>query len=57
MGRPVGEFIDSHLAATKWDHYAECGYSVQGECVDELQNFSAESKQGPPVFRRLGLST
>ncbi|KAG9195671.1 aldehyde dehydrogenase (NAD+) [Alternaria panax] len=30
MGRPVGEFIDAHASAAKWDRHAEAGYSVQG---------------------------
>jgi aldehyde dehydrogenase (NAD+) len=34
MGRPVGEFIDAHMCAAKFEHYAEAGYSVQGRMHD-----------------------
>jgi aldehyde dehydrogenase (NAD+) len=34
MGRPIGEFIDAHASAAKWDRYAEAGYSVQGRICD-----------------------
>lgn len=30
MGKPLGGFFDAHACASKWEHYAEAGYSVQG---------------------------
>lgn len=30
MGKPVGAFFDAYACASKWDHYSEVGYSVQG---------------------------
>jgi acyl-CoA reductase-like NAD-dependent aldehyde dehydrogenase len=30
MGKPLGAFFDAHAAASKFEHYAEAGYSVQG---------------------------
>ncbi|KAF2676268.1 aldehyde dehydrogenase-like protein [Lentithecium fluviatile CBS 122367] len=30
MGKPVGTFFDAYACASKWDHYSEVGYSVQG---------------------------
>ncbi|KAF2640662.1 aldehyde dehydrogenase-like protein [Massarina eburnea CBS 473.64] len=30
MGKPIGGFFDGFLCASKWDHFAEVGYSVQG---------------------------
>lgn len=30
MGKPLGAFFDAYACASKWDHYSEVGYSVQG---------------------------
>lgn len=30
MGKPLGAFFDAYACASKWDHYAEVGYNVQG---------------------------
>lgn len=30
MGKPLGAFFDAYACASKWDHFAEAGYSVQG---------------------------
>lgn len=51
MGRPVGEFYDAHMAADKWERFAECGYIVQGEHTEMLENHDTDSRQAPPAFR------
>ncbi|KAF2878234.1 aldehyde dehydrogenase-like protein [Massariosphaeria phaeospora] len=30
MGKPLGSFFDAHACASKWQYYAEVGYTVQG---------------------------
>lgn len=39
MGRPVGGFFDAYACASKFDHYAEMGYSVQGTTSVQTPGF------------------
>ena len=39
MGRPLGAFFDAHACASKWDHYAEAGYNMQGATSVQTPGF------------------
>ncbi|KAF1844823.1 aldehyde dehydrogenase-like protein [Cucurbitaria berberidis CBS 394.84] len=39
MGKPLGAFFDAYACASKWDHYAEAGYTVQGTSSVQTPGF------------------
>ncbi|KAH9883015.1 hypothetical protein J1614_000382 [Plenodomus biglobosus] len=39
MGKPLGMFIDGHIAAEKWEHFSEAAYSVQGTTSVQTPGF------------------
>lgn len=39
MGKPLGAFFDAYACAAKWDHYAEAGYTVQGNTSVQTPGF------------------
>lgn len=39
MGKPVGQFFDGYACASKWDRYAEAGYTVQGTTSVQTPGF------------------
>jgi acyl-CoA reductase-like NAD-dependent aldehyde dehydrogenase len=58
MGRPIGAFIDAHASASKWDRYAEAGYSVQGKIyVDATQSVEADLQQAQLASKLRASST
>ncbi|KAF2016395.1 aldehyde dehydrogenase-like protein [Aaosphaeria arxii CBS 175.79] len=39
MGKPLGAFFDAYACASKWEHYSEVGYSVQGTTSVQTPGF------------------
>jgi aldehyde dehydrogenase (NAD+) len=39
MGKPIGTFFDAQACASKFDHYSEAAYSVQGTTSVQTPGF------------------